>query len=127
MTPVKSWQGRKAVKSSIQAAMVADVMGKKTYWVYIMTNRSGTLYVGFTGNLERRIYEHRNQFVDGFASKYRINRLVHVEAFSEVRDAIAREKQIKAWRRSHKLDLIATSNPEWRDLAEQWFGPMVSG
>ena len=91
-----------------------------------MTNRSGTLYVGFTGNRERRVCEHRSQLVDRFASKYRIDRLVHVEAFSAVRDAIAREKQVKAWRRSHKVDLIAATNPEWRDLAEEWFGPRES-
>jgi putative endonuclease len=102
-------------------------MGTKTFWVYVMTNRSGTLYVGFTGNLERRVHEHRNHLVPGFASKYRLDRLIHVESFSEVRDAIAREKQIKTWRRSHKLELIAASNPEWRDLAEEWFGPNNSG
>ena len=99
-------------------------MGSKTYWVYIMTNRSRTLCVGFTGNLERRMFEHQNRLVPGFASKYRIDRLNHAESFTEVRDAIAREKQIKAWRRSHKIDLIAASNPEWRDLAEERFGPI---
>jgi putative endonuclease len=97
-------------------------MTNRIYWVYIMTNRSGTLYTGVTGNLPRRIYEHRHRLIPGFTSRYRIDRLIHVEPFSEIRDAIAREKQIKAWRQSHKLDLIAQSNPEWRDLGEEWFG-----
>src|SRR3954469_18780005 len=99
-------------------------MARRTYWVYIMTNQSGTLYAGVTGNLERRIYEHRHRLIPGFASRYRVDRLIYVEAFSEIRDAIAREKQIKAWRRSHKVDLIAQANPEWRDLGEEWFGPV---
>jgi putative endonuclease len=88
-----------------------------------MTNRSGTLYTGVTGDLARRVYEHRQQLVSSFTSRYKINRLVHVESFSEVRDAIAREKQIKRWVRPRKLALIAKSNPDWRDLGEEWFGP----
>jgi len=89
-----------------------------------MTNRTGTLYVGVTGDLERRIYEHRHRLIPGFTSRYNIDRLIHAESFPEVRDAIAREKQIKGWVRSRKLALIAESNPEWRDLGEEWFGPM---
>ena len=96
---------------------------KRTYWVYIMTNRSGTLYTGVTGNLVRRVSEHRSRKIPGFASRYRIDRLIHAEPFTDIRDAIAREKQIKAWRRSHKVNLIAQSNPEWRDLGDEWFGP----
>ena len=94
----------------------------KTYWVYIMTNRSGTLYTGVTSDLSRRVYEHRHGLVSGFTTKYKINRLVHAEAFRETLDAIAREKQIKGWVRSRKLALIADANPEWRDLGEEWFG-----
>jgi putative endonuclease len=99
-------------------------MSPRTYWVYIMTNRSGTLYTGVTGNLARRMHEHRHHLVPGFTAQYRIDRLIYVETFSEVREAIAREKQIKAWRRSHKVELIANANPEWRDLGEEWFGPI---
>jgi putative endonuclease len=95
----------------------------KTYWVYIMTNRSGTLYTGVTGDLARRVHEHRHQQASSFTSRYKIDRLVHVESFSEVRDAIAREKQIKGWVKSKKLALIATSNPDWSDLGDEWFGP----
>jgi putative endonuclease len=98
-------------------------MPQRTYWVYIMTNRSGTLYTGVTGNLPRRVYEHRHRLVPGFAARYKIDQLIYSESFSEVRDAIAREKQIKAWRRLHKVALIDSSNPEWNDLGEEWFGP----
>ena len=95
-----------------------------TYWVYIITNRSGTLYTGMTGDLARRIHEHRHRLVPGFTSRYRIDRLIHAEAFTEVRDAIAREKQIKGWDRAKKLSLIAESNPQWKDLGAEWFGPV---
>ncbi len=97
-------------------------MSERTYWVHIMTNQSGTLYTWVTGNLPRRVYEHRHQLVSGFAMRYRIDQLIYVEPFSEIRDAIAREKQIKAWRRSHKVALIDSANPEWNDLGEIWFG-----
>jgi len=97
-------------------------MSQQTYWVYIMTNNSGTLYTGVTGDLPRRTYEHRHRLVPGFATRYRIDQLIYVESFSEVRDALAREKQIKAWRRSHKVALIDSANPEWNDLGEAWFG-----
>ena len=93
-----------------------------TYWVYVMTNHSGTLYIGMTNNLERRVWEHRHGVVEGFTSKYRITKLVLAEPFTEVRDAIAREKQLKKWSRVKKVALIQSSNPEWRDLAGKWFG-----
>jgi putative endonuclease len=89
-----------------------------------MTNRSGTLYTGVTGNLARRMHEHRHHLVPGFTARYRIDRLIYAETFSDVREAIAREKQIKAWRRSYRAELIAKANPEWRDLGEEWFGPI---
>ena len=95
----------------------------RKYWVYIMTNGSKTLYTGMTGDIARRVYEHRNHLVPGFTSRYNIDRLVHAESFSEVRDAIARERQIKGWVRSRKLALITGTNPDWRDLGEEWFGP----
>jgi len=98
-----------------------------TYWVYIMTNKSGTLYTGVTGDLSRRVYEHRNRLIPGFTRRYKIDRLVHAEAFREVRDAIAREKQIKGWVRSRKLALINEANPDWHDLGEEWFGQVARG
>jgi putative endonuclease len=94
----------------------------RDYWVYIMTNHSKTLYTGVTGNLARRVYEHRHRLVPGFTSKYNIDRLVHAEHFFDVRDAIAREKQIKGWLRQRKIALIEEENPEWKDLGEEWFG-----
>jgi putative endonuclease len=97
--------------------------GDRTYWVYIMTNRSGTLYIGVTNNLARRVYEHRQHRIPGFTTKYRIERLIHVESFGEVRGALAREKQLKGWTRARKLALIAETNPDWRDLGEEWLGP----
>jgi putative endonuclease len=92
----------------------------KQYYVYIMTNKSRTLYTGVTRNLIRRVYEHKNKLVDGFTKKYNITRLVYYESTSEVRSAIAREKQIKGWLRKKKIALIESMNPEWRDLSEEW-------
>ncbi len=93
----------------------------RDYYVYIMTNRSGTLYTGATNDLERRMHEHREKLVAGFTKQYSITRLVYYEVVPDVRDAIAREKQIKSWRRSKKLALIRGMNPQWRDLAEGWY------
>ena len=90
------------------------------YYVYIMTNRSGTLYTGVTNDLQRRVWEHGQGMGSEFTTKYRINRLIYYETYTDVRDAIAREKQIKGWRRAKKTALIATMNPEWRDLSEDW-------
>jgi putative endonuclease len=92
----------------------------KQYFVYIMTSNSGTLYTGMTNNLQRRVYEHKNKLAEGFTSKYDVNRLVYFEIFGDVRDAIAREKQIKGWRRNKKMALIESMNPKWQDLSEEW-------
>lgn len=91
-----------------------------TYWVYIMTNQSGTLYTGMTNDLARRVYEHRNHLLPGLTARYRTIHLIHAEAFSEVRDAIAREKQIKGWTRVRKFALIDEHNPERHDPAHEW-------
>ena len=95
-------------------------MKERTYWVYIMTNRSGTLYVGMTNDLMRRVHEHRQGQIPGFTSRYNITWLIHAESTSNVADAIAREKEIKGWRREKKLALITESNPDWLDLASEW-------
>ena len=92
----------------------------KTYYVYIMTNQSRTLYVGVTNNVKRRVEQHRTGIEEGFTHRYKIDVLVYVEAFSDVYSAIIREKQIKHWRRGKKLALIALDNPEWRDLSDGW-------
>ena len=93
----------------------------KQYYVYIMTSPSGTLYTGMTNNLQRRVYEHKHKLIEGFTKKYNVTRLVYYEQYREVRDAIAREKQIKGWRRSKKIDLIETLNPTWQDLSADWY------
>ena len=90
---------------------------ERTYYVYILASaRNGTLYTGVTGNLARRIWEHRTGAIDGFTKRYNVNRLVHIETFSDIGAAIAREKAIKRWKRSWKLELIEQANPDWRDL-----------
>jgi putative endonuclease len=90
------------------------------YYVYIMSNRSGTLYTGVTNNVERRAYEHKHGVVEGFTKKYKLTMLVYHETTDDVRSAIAREKQIKGWLRSKKIALIESANPQWRDLSESW-------
>ena len=94
----------------------------KHFYVYIMTNRprSHVLYTGVTGNLARRVFEHKNRLVPGFTSRYNLTRLAYCESFSYPDIAIDREKEIKGWRRSKKIRLIESVNPHWRDLAEQW-------
>ena len=96
-------------------------MGRRQYYVYIMTNRSGTLYTGVTGDLERRMYEHKRKLVEGFTKRYNIDMLVHYEATGDINEALTREKQIKAWRRSKRVALIESLNPQWRDLSDGWF------
>jgi len=90
----------------------------RAYYVYILTNRSKTLYTGVTGNIVQRVRQHKEHVNGGFTTKYKIDRLVYYERYSDVRQAIAREKQIKGWLRLKKLQLIVSMNPEWKDLAE---------
>ena len=92
------------------------------YYVYIMTNGVRTLYIGVTNDLTRRVYQHQHKLVDGFTKKYNITMPAHYEVISDVQSAIAREKQIKGWRRSKKIDLIEFANPGWVDLSLGWFG-----
>ena len=94
----------------------------RDYYVYIMTNKSGTLYVGLTNNLERRVWEHKSGALEGFTKRYAMDRLVYCEAMPYVNDAIAREKQIKGWLRRRKFELIESLNPKWLDLAADWYG-----
>ncbi len=93
----------------------------KSYYVYIMANKSRTLYTGITNDLKRRIYEHKQKLVPGFTGKYEINRLVYWEETYDVREAIDREKRIKGWLRSKKVALIVSKNPEWKDLSDGWY------
>ncbi len=100
-------------------------MDYKKYWVYIVCSRSGTLYIGITNNIERRMREHKSGEIEGFASKYGCDRLVHDESFNDVHKAIAREKQLKGWVRRKKTALIESVNPRWQDLAEKWGAEMA--
>ena len=88
-----------------------------TFFVYITTNRSGGLYVGVTNDLARRIAQHKDGTASEFTRKYRMDRLVYSEEFSSVAEAIAREKQLKGWRRAKKISLIESVNPQWKDLS----------
>ena len=98
-------------------------MGTRNYYVYLMTNRSGTLYTGVTNNLERRVYEHKHKLIPGFTRKYNINMLVYYETTDDINAALTREKPIKDWRRSKRVSLIESLNPQWRDLSDGWFNP----
>lgn len=92
------------------------------YYVYIITNRSKTLYTGVTNSLVRRVWEHKTGTGSEFAAKYKIDRLVYFERFIEIRHAITREKQIKGLLRIKKIALIVSMNPAWRDLSAEWYG-----
>ena len=94
---------------------------RKTYCACIMGSLSGTLYIGMTGNLQKRVFEHKFHRIEGFTDKYQVERLLYRESFGEVQKAINREKQLKGWRRSKKNALIESVNPRWLDLAREWF------
>jgi putative endonuclease len=96
----------------------------KTFYVYMVSNRSRTvLYTGMTKSLERRLWFHTNAKPNSFVRRYRCDRLVYYESFNTARDAISREKEIKGWRREKKNELVRTSNPSWKDLRHDLFGP----
>jgi len=89
----------------------------KKYYVYILASkRNGTLYVGITSDLVKRVWEHREKLVDGFTKKYDVEKLVYYEEYSEPKEAITREKNIKAWKRIWKIQTIEKHNPDWSDL-----------
>jgi putative endonuclease len=92
---------------------------KRGYVYMLASGRNGTLYVGTTSNLPKRIQQHRDGVVDGFTKRYSVHRLVHVETFDDIRDAIARERQLKKWNREWKLDLIEEHNPDWEDVSDR--------
>jgi len=92
-------------------------MNKNSYCVYILSSqRNGTLYIGVTNNLARRVWEHKNQKVDGFTKRYEVHHLVYYEIHESPESAITREKQIKKWNRLWKIRIIEEKNPEWKDL-----------
>lgn len=91
----------------------------RNYWVYILASeRNGTLYIGVTNDIGRRMWEHRKGLAEGFTKKYGVKLLVHFEVFEDVNSAIHRETLLKKWKRRWKIELIEKHNPDWRDLAE---------
>jgi len=92
------------------------------YYVYFLASkRNGTLYIGITNDLQKRVYEHKTGLIKGFTQKYGVSMLVYFEEFQLVEEAIRREKNLKKWKRAWKLKLIEKNNPNWNDLAEKWF------
>lgn len=98
---------------------------ERRYFVYIMASASKTLYTGLTNSVRRRTREHKEKRADGFTAKYNISRLVYYEGFEGVRNAIEREKQIKAWTRAKRIALIESTNPKWDDLSREWDQPQT--
>ena len=92
----------------------------RIYYVYILANRSKTIYIGVTNDLHRRLFVHKSKLIAGFTKKYDINQLVYVETTSDIKSALSREKELKAWRREKKIALIESTNPGWRDLSLDW-------
>jgi putative endonuclease len=98
------------------------LIGHKRYFVYIMASRSLNLYTGVTNSIYQRALQHKSGEIDGFTKKYNINRLLYYEIFEHIGNAVAREKQVKAWTRAKRIALIKSMNPTWQDLAESWGG-----
>ncbi len=96
-------------------------MTDRRFYVYILSNVSRILYIGFTNNIQARVWQHRRKQADSFTRDYNITMLVYFEEFGRADDAIAREKQLKNWRREKKIWLIEKENPKWLDLAHDWF------
>lgn len=92
------------------------------YYIYILASqKNGTLYIGVTNDLEKRILEHKQKINEGFTSKYDVNKLVYFESFQYINDAILREKRLKKWNRQWKINLIEEENKDWKDLSEDWY------
>ena len=96
-------------------------MHEGSYFTYIMASRSHTLYIGITSDLNKRVFQHKWKEHDGFTARYNCDRLVWFESHSEVAKAIAREKELKGWRRTRKIALIEFMNPTWTDLSREWY------
>jgi putative endonuclease len=95
------------------------------FWVYIMTSSTGTFYVGMTGYIDTRVFQHKSREMDGVTKKYGCNRLVYYERYDDVYVAKHRERQLKGWRREKKIALIKKMNPRWQDLSENWGREML--
>jgi len=102
-------------------AILRSMRDRRYYSVYVMGSLSGTLHVGFSGNLHKRVFEHKFHLREGFTDKYRVERLLYWASYDDVHKAIAREKQLKGWSRKKKIALIESRNPHWVDLAREWY------
>jgi putative endonuclease len=91
------------------------------FYVYIASSISGTLYIGVTNNLHKRIWQHKQGALEGFTKQYEVNRLIYFESFDDIRTAINREKQLKGWSRRKKIWLVERVNPSWEDLSREWY------
>jgi putative endonuclease len=96
-------------------------MAERSFYVYLLASKSRRLYVGVTNNLERRLFEHKSKQLAGFTKQYNIDRLVYFEQTTDILSAITREKQIKSWNRSKKINLVEAGNPTWEDLSAEWY------
>ncbi len=106
-----------SLTSGVDDTCICAKMSPMVYHVYIMASESGVLYIGVTNHLESRTARHKQKRISGFTSKYNATKLVYFEPFGDIRNAIAREKQLKRWRRKKKVVLIERTNPTWRDLS----------
>jgi putative endonuclease len=107
-----------AAEASLPLTMTRE---RRSYCVYIMGSLSGTLYIGFSGNLHRRVFQHKFHQMEGFTNRYDVERLLYWASFDDVHKAIGREKQLKGWSRKKKIALIESRNPDWLDLAKDWY------
>jgi putative endonuclease len=120
MIEVSISRGRMYLDATSTAATSYN-SGVKNYYVYILSSRSGTLYVGVTSNIRKTVHQHKSHLVPGFTDKYDVDRLLYFEPIGDAVSAIKREKQIKKWRREKKVALIDSMNPDWKDLSQAWY------
>jgi putative endonuclease len=104
----------------VRAISTTTMPKQKQYWVYIITNKkNGSLYIGVTSDLVKRIWQHKQKLVEGFSSRYNLTQLVYLESYNDVELAIRREKRLKKYKRQWKINLIEQENPEWNDLYQE--------
>ena len=126
LSEVNRWSTPKGLKLNQRLFVRNDFLNcltsmSKTYFVYLLSNSSKMIYIGVTNDLERRIYEHKKKMKEGFTKKYNLHQLVYYEEPDDIGRALEREKQLKGWRRQKKVSLIESTNPEWKDITQDWY------